>query len=281
MTKFTLFLIILLLSAVLSSCSDKADESNSIGTINERVSYLESKIKSLETRYDILARRSLEKPIEKKVPDKNLESKTPPADTADEKSPVIENVSMILDEGFNDDAYIGSSNPSVSVIIYSDLSCEKCVEYLSELIPSLRSKYKNNLKVQARLRDFPLDKYPNSNFLAEASHCVGEQGNYWNFLESLLKNKPTSKDDILKIAKEPLIKLKDQPTLSRCLNSKKYEKEVALDKNSGIKIGVIGVPSVFIGLKIAEKEFKGALIRGNQDISIIHKYIEHLLEKNE
>lgn len=264
---------------IFSSCTDSSDEANNFGTINDRVTYLEGKIKSLETRYDILAKRSLERSEETHSTESKISS-NPQTELKDEKSPVIENVHYSLDDGFFDDAFIGSSSPTVIIVIYSDLSCEKCVGYLPKLISSLRSTYKSNLNVQARLRDFPLDKYPHSTFLAEASHCVGEQGSYWNFIESILKHKATSKDDILKLAKDPDIRLKDLATLNRCLNSNKYSKEIAQDKKSGMTLGVLGVPSIFIGTKTAEKEFKGALIRGNQDISIIHKYVDHLLGAN-
>lgn len=271
-------LILIIIFCCQSSCSDKSNENQNFGTINDRVAYLEGKIKSLETRYDILARR--------------IDSKTMGSATTVEKprtqsrskpnsSPVKEDIVMKLDEGFYDDAYVGTSTPDILVVVYSDLSCENCKSYLLDLIPSLRNKYKSSLKVQARLRDFPLEKYPMSTHLAEATQCVGEQGHYWNFLELLLKKETKSDDDILKLANNPSVKLKDLSALSRCLKGNKYEKEVALDKSSGKTLGVVGVPSVFIGKKVSENEFKGALIRGSQDISIIHKYIEHLETKNE
>ncbi len=277
MNKLVPFILVGILFC-LYACSDKVQEDKNFGSVSERVSYLEGKIKSLETRYDILARRIDSNSLGSTIKIDKPTSKHEPKNSS---SPVKENVTLQLDPGFYDDAYIGSSTPDILIVVYSDLSCENCKTYLLELIPSLRKEYKSSLKVQTRLRDFPLEKYPMSSHLAEATHCVGEQGHYWNFLEILLKKEPKSNDDILKLANNPSVKLKDLSTLSRCLKSNKYEKEVTQDKSSGNALGVVGVPSVFIGKKVTEKEFKGALIRGSQDISIIHKYIEHLETAND
>ncbi len=270
-----IILIVALFSLV--SCKDSSEAYSEFGSLNDRVAYLESKIKSLDTRYEILTRRIQSKNTNH---DTGTDSgvKTPKA--TNKRSPVKEGITLKLDRDFYDDAYIGTSSPKIVVVIYSDLNCANCKSFLSTLIPSLRENYKSSLNVQARLRDFPLEKYPLSSHYAQATHCVGEQGHYWNFVELLLKSKPQSDDDILRLANNPKVNLKDLQTLSQCLKSSKYEKEVTKDKESGIHLGVEGVPSVFIGKKVGDEEFKGAIIRGSQDISIIHKYIE-LLESDE
>lgn len=125
--------------------------------------------------------------------------------------------------------------------------------------------------------DFPLESIHHSAFkAAEAAHCAGEQGKYWEMHERLFANQ-RQLEPWLPHAKA--IDL-DVSAFETCLNSGKYAENVRQDMNEGRKGGTTGTPSFILATTDLNdpSKVKGiAFIRGAQPFSQFKTAIDQAL----
>ena len=94
--------------------------------------------------------------------------------------------------------------------------------------------------------DYPLPFHKNASRAAEAAHCAGEKGKYWEMHNELFANQNAlDPKNLSEYAKK--IEL-DIPKFEQCLDSGKYAEEIKKEMAEGQKAGVTGVPAFFIGL---------------------------------
>src|SRR5438445_771326 len=100
-------------------------------------------------------------------------------------------------------------------------------------------------------RDFPLEAiHPDAFKAAEAAHCAGEQGKYWEMHDRLFANQRALGVAQLAIHAQAL-GLNPQP-FGQCLDGGKYAAEVRKNLEDGQKAGVRGTPTFFLGLTDAK-----------------------------
>jgi protein-disulfide isomerase len=88
--------------------------------------------------------------------------------------------------------------------------------------------------------------HKNASKAAEAAHCAGDQGKYWEMHDQLFANQNAlDPKKLSEYAKK--IKL-DIPKFEQCLDSGKYAEEIKKDMAEGQKAGVNGVPAFLIGV---------------------------------
>ena len=94
--------------------------------------------------------------------------------------------------------------------------------------------------------DFPLPFHKNASKAAEAAHCAGEQGKYWEMHDQLFANQnaldPTNLSEYAK-----KIEL-DVSKFQQCLDSGKYAEAIKKEMAEGQKAGITGVPAFLMGL---------------------------------
>ena len=85
---------------------------------------------------------------------------------------------------------LGKPDAPVTLIEFSDYQCPFCADDFSKArSPHSRRTYIDTGKVRYVFRDFPLDSlHPQARKAAEAAHCAGEQGKYWEMHDTLFKN---------------------------------------------------------------------------------------------
>src|SRR5207247_8778213 len=76
----------------------------------------------------------------------------------------------------------------VAVIEYSDFQCPFCGRYAKESFPQITSDYVDTGKVKYVFHDLPLDFHKYAFKAAEAAHCAGEQGKFWEMHGLLFQN---------------------------------------------------------------------------------------------
>jgi protein-disulfide isomerase len=179
-----------------------------------------------------------------------------------------------LDDGFFDDPFFGSNETLKIIIIYTDLQCTQCLEFIRHKIPELKKLFFNSEDIQIRMRDFPLGNSPISKHLAKAAHCAGEKGAYWDFIREISENTPKDKDAIINNIKH--IDKLDKVSFTECLNSNKYDREIEIDKEHAISLGIKGSPVLVIAKRIISRLYSGTIIRGNQPLDIILEELYHL-----
>jgi protein-disulfide isomerase len=192
-----------------------------------------------------------------------------PAPSA-QPAPAITKVSV------GDSPSLGKSDAPVTVIEFSDYQCPFCQRFVRNTLPALKTDYIDTGKVRYVFRDFPLAMHRQARKAAEAAHCAGEQGKYWEMHDVIFNNQQALKVEDLK---EHASSLDLEPAaFNNCLEQGKYAAEIDKDFADGSTAGITGTPSFFIGKTEPNGTIEGTLIRGAQPITAFRQVIDGLLD---
>ena len=136
----------------------------------------------------------------------------------------------------------GSPDAPITIIEFSDFQCPFCKRVLP-VLTQLLEQYAG--KVKLAFRDFPLANiHPQAQKAAEAAHCAGEQGKYWEYHDLLFERQETLPTaNLVEYAQG--LGLNSQ-VFRTCLESSKYKAKVERNHADGIKAGITGTPAFFI-----------------------------------
>jgi protein-disulfide isomerase len=127
------------------------------------------------------------------------------------------------------------------------------------------------------LRDLPLEAiHPFAMKAAEATHCAGEQGKYWEMHDRLFANqRELSRPDLTKHATALGL---NTATFDQCLDSGKSAARIRKDIAEAEKLQANGTPTFFIGLTdAAGNQFKGTRLVGALPYASFKEAIDRLL----
>jgi protein-disulfide isomerase len=93
-------------------------------------------------------------------------------------------------------------------------------------------------------KDFPLPNHALAAKAAEAAHCAGEQGKYWEMHDHLFANQQALAVPQLKEHASTL-KL-DTAKFATCLDSGRFAEAVNIDLRYGTQLGVSSTPTVYV-----------------------------------
>jgi len=99
-------------------------------------------------------------------------------------------------------------------------------------------------KVQLVHRDFPLDGHAGAFPAARAARCAGEQGKFWDYHRSLMKEQGDLSESDLS-ARAKTLKLDPDP-FKTCLASDRYDAAIRESLEAGARAGVTGTPAFFV-----------------------------------
>lgn len=175
---------------------------------------------------------------------------------------------------------LGKADAPVTIVEFTDYQCPFCKRFATSTQGEIIKNYIDQGKVKYVLREFPLKSiHHNAEKLAQAALCAGDQGKYWEMHDRFFKGakKPDPKD-----LSEDIAALKlNAKTFNTCLDSDKYAKKIAADISDGMKLGVRGTPSFFLGKsKKGEPSTVHAtkMLRGAQPYPAFQAVIEELLK---
>lgn len=175
---------------------------------------------------------------------------------------------------------LGSANASIALIEFSDYQCPFCKRFHDQSFAALKKEYVDSGKLRYVFRDFPLDRiHPQARKAAEAAHCMGAQGKYWQAHDTLFKNQDRLQVADLKsyAAKAGL----DTKAFNECLDKETYAKQVQQNLDDGIRAGVRGTPTFVLGRLDANGTVDGLLITGARPLEDFRQAIDQLLaDKN-
>lgn len=141
---------------------------------------------------------------------------------------------------------LGSAEAPIVIVESSDYQCPFCKKHALNTLGTIKTNYIDTGKVRYMCRDFPLDAiHPYARKAAEAAHCAGDQGRFWEMHDAMFQNQGSLMPDNLKgFAGEMQL---DREAFNVCLDEGKYAKNVEADVAAGSVIGVTGTPKFFIG----------------------------------
>jgi protein-disulfide isomerase len=136
---------------------------------------------------------------------------------------------------------LGPTDAPVTIVEFADYQCPYC-HRAQDTVDLVMSRYAG--KVQLVHRDFPLDGHPGAYPAARAARCAGEQGKFWDYHRSLMKEQgDLSETDLLARAKT--LKLDADP-FKTCLASDRYDSVIRESVEAGNRVGVSGTPAFFV-----------------------------------
>jgi len=114
-------------------------------------------------------------------------------------------------------------------------------------LPQIEKEYIKTGKLKYVVRDFPLESIHKDAFkAAEAGHCAGEQGKFWEMHTRLFENqKALGPTNLANYAQALGL---DGPKFQQCLDSGKYAARIRKDLEDGQKAGITGTPGFLFGL---------------------------------
>ena len=176
-----------------------------------------------------------------------------------------------------DSPSLGQPDAPVTLVEFSDYQCTFCGRFFKQTFAALKTDYIDTGKLRYVFRDFPLDTmHSQARKAAEAAHCAGAQGHYWEMHDILFNNQNALQVDNLKaFARELGL---DTDAFNVCLDQGTYAEAVNQHRAAGAQAGITGTPGFFIGKTRAEGTLEATLIKGAQPITAFRQVIDSLLE---
>lgn len=173
---------------------------------------------------------------------------------------------------------LGRADAPVTIVEFSDYQCPFCHKFYSTTLAALKKDYIDPGKVRYVFRDYPLEQlHSHARKAAEAAHCAGEQGKYWQMHDALFQNQGAL--DLPQLAEHARSLGLDGPTFDRCLSSGRNAARVDRGLADGAAAGVEGTPGFVIGRTKAGDTVEGTPIRGAQPLDTFRQIIEQLLAR--
>jgi protein-disulfide isomerase len=180
--------------------------------------------------------------------------------------------------GTGDGPFKGAPDARVTVVEFSDYQCPFCGRHARETLPKIDETYIKTGKVKYVFRDFPLERiHPDAVKAAEAAHCAGESGKYWEMHDRLFGDQKAMAVKDLVLHAQALGA--DGPAFEQCLDNAKYATQVRQAFNDGRRAGVRATPTFFIGLTQPSggKITAAVVLQGAQSFADFQEAIEKLL----
>jgi protein-disulfide isomerase len=187
-------------------------------------------------RKDIEALKEGQRAIQKDLEEiKRLLQSRPVADALP-KEPI-----SIANEPFK-----GSGSAKVAVIEFSDYQCPFCSRYTQGAFARIEDEYVDTGKIKYVFRDLPLAFHKQAFKAAEAAHCSGEQGKFWEMHDSLFQNQTALGPELLPGYAKSLGL--DETKFQQCLDSGKFAGDINKDIADAGAVGITATPSFLIGV---------------------------------
>ncbi len=147
----------------------------------------------------------------------------------------------ILPINVNHGPSIGPVDAPVTIVEFSDFQCPYCQKSVG-VLKELRRIYGE--KIRMVYRDYPGPNHPFAVQAAEAAHCAGEQGKFWEYHDLLFERQAQGSGwDFAALAIE--LGLKDK-AFATCLTTGRYQQDVLADLQEGMKLGINSTPTFFV-----------------------------------
>ena len=171
---------------------------------------------------------------------------------------------------------LGRPDAPVTLVEFSDYQCPFCQRFFLATLPALKKDYIDTGKVRYVFRDFPLDQiHPQARKAAEAAHCAGEQGKYWEMHDVLFGNQQALQPP--KLSEHARTLGLDGSRFDACLTSGTHAARVSQGLTDGQAAGVQGTPGFVVAKTTTGDTVEGALVVGAQPVEVFRRLIDQLL----
>ena len=159
----------------------------------------------------------------------------------------------------------GPADAPITIVEFSEYQCPFCGR-VTPTLKALEQKYAG--KVRLVFKDFPLPNHAQAPKAAEAAHCAGDQGKYWELHDQLFSNQQQLQ--IADLRKYAGVVGLDQAKFDQCLDSGIHAANVQADVELGSQMGVQSTPTLYIN---------GRVVTGAQPSSVFEAIIDEELAR--
>jgi protein-disulfide isomerase len=177
-------------------------------------------------------------------------------------------------------SWLGDLKAKVTIVEFSDYQCPLSSQHFNWTMGQIVDEYVKTGKLKYVFRDFPLESiHPLAPKAAEAAHCAGEQGKYWEMHDRFLRGQLSNEANVLLLHGQ-VLRL-DVPRLQQCIDTGAQSAKVRESVETGKKAGVQGTPAFFLGLTDPDGRMLQAVISiaGAQPYDTFKEAIDKLLSK--
>jgi protein-disulfide isomerase len=158
-----------------------------------------------------------------------------------------------------DELALGRANAPLTMIEFTDYQCPYCRRFQAEVWPKLKHDYIDAGKLRYIARDLPLSFHASAAPAAEAAHCAGEQGKFWEMHAALLGGaSDLAAGGIERRARALGLEL---TRFDECVARNKYAAVIAAHVHEADAAGIEGTPGFVVG-RAAEGQLTGVRIEG-------------------
>lgn len=159
----------------------------------------------------------------------------------------------------------GPENAPITIVEFSEYQCPFCGR-VTPTLKALEQKYAG--KVRVVFKDFPLPNHLQAPKAAEAAHCAGDQGKYWELHDRLFANQQQLQ--IADLKKHAAAVGLDQAKFDQCLDAGTHAANVQADVDLGAEMGVQSTPTLYIN---------GRIVTGAQPAAVFEQIIDDELAR--
>jgi protein-disulfide isomerase len=152
----------------------------------------------------------------------------------------------------------GATNAHVRVLEFADYQCPVCQQF-EPVMEKLEADFKG--KIDFAFKDFPLSMHPDAPKAAEASHCAGAQGKYWEYHDLMFAKKQLDIGSLKSYAGQLNL---DTAAFSTCLDKGQMADMVNTQGAEATALGLPGTPTVLVN---------GRFVSGNLTYERLHAVI--------
>ena len=160
---------------------------------------------------------------------------------------------------------MGAEDAPITVVEFADYQCPFCLRFTRSTFPHLKRKYIDTGKVRWVALNLPLPFHKDARKAAQAAHCAGEQGKFWEMREILFMNPQRLNTENLPAHAQTLSL--DMQAFGACLQSERHLKEIDQDAADAKSVSLTGTPSFIIG-KTASDSISGQVVIGAQPLNV-------------
>lgn len=172
---------------------------------------------------------------------------------------------------------LGSEDTLLVLVEFSDFQCPFCARHTKNTFPQIKKDFVDTGKIRYVFKDFPLAFHKLAQKAAEAAHCAGEEGKYWEMHNLIFANQQKmTKDDLIAHSEELAL---DKAAFARCLDDGRYAEGISEDIKDGSQSGVTGTPSFILGILNKDGVVEGDIIKGARPYIVFKRAIEAKLKK--
>jgi protein-disulfide isomerase len=172
---------------------------------------------------------------------------------------------------------LGRADAPVTIVEFSDFECPFCQRFFKSTLPEIKRDYVDTGKVRYVFLDFPLEQmHSQARKAAEAAHCAGDQGRFWE-MHDILFDQSASLDPRRYVEYARKLNL-EAAAFELCLGSGKQTANINGGLASGRALGINATPSFIIGkTERGDAVAGGRIITGAQPYEQFRQAIEQAL----